>query len=307
MIENKISIIDTPGKQLFIFVGIVLVSVLFVSLAGIVFAYPFFDGDVMSELSKLASEDANMGLLKYFQIVNQLGLFIVPTLVFGHFVMKGNSTFYKITYVPPAKYFLLAIALLFAALPIVGILTEWNEAIQLPDYFNSINQWMRDSEDSARRITTALLEQSNIWDFFVNMIMIAIIPAIGEELFFRGVIQQLFQRWFNNSHSAIIVTAIIFSAFHMQFFGFFPRLLLGAILGYLFYWTNSLWVPILTHFINNGMAVVVGFLEARNGIPSYIDDMSNNEISIYTLIISLLFVSAIVFLFSKKKALNSNN
>jgi len=96
--------------------------------------------------------------------------------------------------------------------------------------------------------------------FLLNMLMVAVIPAVGEELLFRGVIQKLLQKLVNNAHLAIIITAILFSAMHFQFYGFLPRWIMGIILGYLFYWSGNIWYPIIAHFLNNGFQVLMVYL-----------------------------------------------
>jgi membrane protease YdiL (CAAX protease family) len=100
---------------------------------------------------------------------------------------------------------------------------------------------------------------------FVNILMLAIIPALGEELIFRACFQKVFVRWTGNYHVAIWITAIVFSAIHFQFFGFFPRMILGALFGYLFVWSGNIWIPILAHFLNNGMAVLAAFILQQEG------------------------------------------
>ena len=130
--------------------------------------------------------------------------------------------------------------------------------------------------------------------------MIAIIPAIGEELLFRGVIQRLFINWTKNAHWGILITSILFSALHMQFFGFFPRMMLGILFGYLFLWSGSLWLPILCHFINNGSAVVYVYLEQR-GLMGFSSDTlgAENQDMLITIACSIA-ISGLLYLIYKK-------
>jgi hypothetical protein len=107
--------------------------------------------------------------------------------------------------------------------------------------------------------------------------MVAVLAAIGEELIFRGLLQRLFLEWTRNVHVAVFISAFIFSAFHLQFYGFFGRLVLGLILGYLFVWTGSLWVPIAVHFVNNAMAVIVSFLDARGVIATDLENFGSSR------------------------------
>lgn len=307
MRKNKLPMFDTPGLQLFIFLIIVLVSLLFVSLAGIVFAIPFFGSNIITELGKLGSDDADLGLMKYFQVVNQMGLFIVPVVLFGYFVMKSNVKFYKLNMAPDINNFVLVFVLAFSILPIIGFLAEWNDGLQLPEMFSSVEEWMRQSEEKARKITVELLGETSLSGLSINMLMIAIIPAFGEELFFRGVLQQLFEKLFKNSHIAIIVTAFLFSALHMQFFGFIPRFLLGALFGYLFLWSKSMWIPIFAHFVNNGTAVVFSFLAASNTIAIKEEEIGDFNNTTGMIVFSLLLsVSILYYLYNKRVTYNTN-
>ena len=125
------------------------------------------------------------------------------------------------------------------------------------------------------------------------LVAVAIVPAIGEELLFRGLIQKYFRQIFGNPHAAIWVTAILFSAFHLQFYGFLPRMLLGAFFGYLFYFSRNLGYAIIAHFINNGFTVTLLYLY-QAGIISY--DIESDEsvplisIAIFSMIGIILFV-----------------
>ncbi len=136
------------------------------------------------------------------------------------------------------------------------------------DLSSKLNHWLipegswlesmfKSTEDSAMEMTTSMLQYTNPADFVLSFICIAALPAICEELFFRGTLQPLLAKVTKNVHVAIWTTAILFSAFHFQFYGFLPRLLLGGLLGYLTIWTGSLYTPILAHLFNNALALIV--------------------------------------------------
>jgi membrane protease YdiL (CAAX protease family) len=152
---------------------------------------------------------------------------------------------------------------MFACLPFLNWTVSVNEAMKLPGFLRGIEQWMMDAENEAARLTDVFLKMETWSGFAFGMLMIAILPAFGEELFFRGLLQRLFRDWLKNEHVAIVVVAILFGIFHLQFYGILPRILLGLLLGYLYYWTGSLWVPVFAHFLNNGSAVLVSFLSDR--------------------------------------------
>jgi len=154
---------------------------------------------------------------------------------------------------------LLAVAFIMLSLPFINGIAVWNEGLHLPSFLFPIESWMRQSEAEAMRMTEAFLIMDTPLDLLINLIIIAIIPAIGEELLFRGLIQKLFLKWNGKLHLSVWLTAFVFSAVHIQFLGFFPRLLLGAVLGYMLVWSGSLWLPIIAHFTNNAFAVLLTY------------------------------------------------
>ena len=136
--------------------------------------------------------------------------------------------------------------------PFIGLLLEWNMMISFPE-------WLMQFDINSEAFVIAFLQMDTIWDLFYTILVIAVVPAIGEELLFRGYLQQKLGNWLRNPHTAILITAFLFSAIHFHFQGMIPRFALGVLLGYLFYWSNSLWLPILAHFVNNAQAVIFSY------------------------------------------------
>ena len=160
------------------------------------------------------------------------------------------------------------IAILFAvaALPMISLLAEWNKGMELPQFLASMEEMMREMEESSKVLTERFLNTTSEWMLFVNLLVMALLPAVCEEMMFRGWLQRALGQSVDY-HTAIWVSAIVFSAIHFQFYGFIPRMLIGAALGYLYYYTGSLWAPIVAHFTNNAAAVVTAFL-SYNGYTS---------------------------------------
>lgn len=170
----------------------------------------------------------------------------------------------------------LTFAIFILSSPAISVLAQWNEQISFPDSLGKLEAMFRQMEDAALGVTDRFLNSKSYTDLFLNLFIIAAMAALAEEIFFRGAIQQLLERWFKNGHAAVWVAAFIFSAIHMQFYGFIPRLLMGAVLGYLFLYTKNLWVPIFYHFINNASVVLVKF---SIGETSFYDKMENLELN----------------------------
>jgi membrane protease YdiL (CAAX protease family) len=219
---------------------------------------------MQSALSDLTSPQS-LAILKYFQVVQSFGLFIIPPFIIAWFIHGRPSVFLKYKNFPLAVSILLVIAIIYCADPLINWLTEFNSKLSLPEWMNSIQTWIQEAEDQADKITKAFLATQSTSDLLTNLFVIGILPAVGEELLFRGVVQQLFKKLMGNAHAAIWISAAIFSALHLQFFGFLPRMILGAMFGYMLEWSGTLWLPIIAHFVNNATAVVAYYL-ADKGI-----------------------------------------
>jgi membrane protease YdiL (CAAX protease family) len=157
----------------------------------------------------------------------------------------------------------LAALVMVCAIPGINLLADLNNRIVLPECLSSLEQFFRQMEEEAALLTERFMQADNVWVMMINMGLMAVLPALAEEMSFRGVLQQLLG---GRTHVAIWLTAVIFSAIHMQFYGFIPRMLMGALFGYVFVWTGSLWVPIVMHFVNNGMAVLVYYILSSKGV-----------------------------------------
>lgn len=150
--------------------------------------------------------------------------------------------------------------LVLAFMPVNEIFVKMNENMQLPQSLGGVQSWMKEMEESTAALTKFLTEFSTFQQFIIAFIVIAVFAGVGEELIFRGILQNLFIKKFNNIHTGIWLSAIIFSTIHFQFYGFIPRMLLGAVFGYLYVWTGNLWVPIIAHIANNGLIVLATYL-----------------------------------------------
>lgn len=211
--------------------------------------------------------------LKLFQLLSAIGLFIVPPIIYGIVVTKKPFSALALNKFSTPKNWLLVLLIMVISTPFMSWLVEFNSELILPEFLAPLEAWMKQSEQSAEQLTKLFLTFNGISSFLYILLIVAVVPAIGEELLFRGVLQKIMVDWIKNYHIAIWVTAILFSALHMQFYGFLPRMLLGALFGYVFYWSGSLWLPILGHFINNGSVVILSFF-----YPEMIND---SEITLF--------------------------
>jgi len=281
------------GRQLFALLLIILGVGLFFSLFSILISAAFVDGSVFSRVESMGQlqQPGDLSLMKFLQISTQFGFFILPALVFGFLMDKSLTNFFKLKSFPPILISLSAILLIYISNPLNDWLVYQNNLIKLPEVLSGIEGWMRQAEDQAAEMTNIFLQMDHWTDYVTNMLMIGVFAAVGEELLLRGVLQPLFIKVFKNVHLGIWVTAFVFSFIHFQFYGFFARLFLGAVLGYFFYYTNNLWVPILSHFFNNAAAVTYVYISGTPLYSTNLDDL-NTEIpnGLYALISFLLVV-----------------
>lgn len=195
----------------------------------------------------------NMRIMLFLQ--NSI-LFIVAPLIAQYFLWSTpTSETLQLKRLPLRLVLLGCLAILFSG-PFIDMLNTWNQSLHLPSSMHAIEQWMINSEKQAENLTKQLLNVNTWGGFLSNILVIAVLAGVGEELLFRGVLQKILIKWTRNIHIGIFITAILFSAIHLQFFGFIPRLILGALLGYLYVWSRSLWVPIIAHAMNNAWVVI---------------------------------------------------
>jgi len=203
---------------------------------------------------------ADIESVKLMQLVQSLGMFVLPPLVFAYFCSNKPTGFLHFNRNINWLHIALVIFFMILIIPGINLLTTLNQQLVLPKMFAGIEAWMKSSEEQMAKLTEQLLNVHTLAALGFNVFLIAMIPALGEELFFRGTVQGIFRQKMNVK-VAIWITAILFSAIHLQFYGFFPRMLLGAFFGYLLFWSENIWLPIVAHFTNNGIAIIFYYLK----------------------------------------------
>ena len=195
-----------------------------------------------------------------------------------------------------------AILLFVVTMPMISLATQLNERMALPKQLADIEAWMRNSEQAAETVTQKLLQGKDWLGFISNILLIGAFTAVSEEFFFRGVLQREIELWTKNGHWSVWITAFIFSAIHLQFFGFFPRMILGALLGYLFLFSRNLWVPITAHFFNNASVIVVNFFVEKKAL----DQLNNPPITLWLIMLSVASAVFCVILLKKLKQISTS-
>lgn len=194
-------------------------------------------------------------------IVQDLFVFILPAVMLGLLVAGRPMRFLGLSKAPSLLGALGIIVILVAATPALNWTVEWNASMTLPDSLKPLEDWMRMQEEAAQRTTDALMSSTSIWGLLATVATVGIVTGLGEETFFRGALQRVFKEGMRNKHLAVWIAAFVFSTLHFQFYGFVPRMLLGAIFGYAYLWSGSLWVPVIAHAYNNSSVVVMTWLQ----------------------------------------------
>ena len=251
-----------------------------ISLLALVFIFFTLFCAIILKLEVLSFSGMKEGnLLRLTLFTQDLIIFISTPLLTQFFLWKDSTKKSLQLRTPNLIILALGVMAIISISPLIDVLSTWNQGLQLPESLRSIENWMINTEKAAEVATNTLLNTDSWGGFFMNIIIIAIMAGIGEELMFRGVIQKILIGWTKNIHLGILYTAIIFSAIHFQFYGFVPRMILGMVLGYLYIWSKSLWVPVIAHAINNALTVTFTPNTFNKG-NELVKIVSNNQNSI---------------------------
>ena len=246
--------------------------------------------------------------LKWLQFMQTTATFLLPPILCAWLWDEEHKPFRWLKMDVPVQWqnILLAVVIMICAVPGINLLADLNSRVELPKSLEFIEQILKSQEEAAAALTERFLQADNIGGLLLNIGLMALLPAFSEELSFRGTLQQIIYKDQNGKeqstkvHLAIWITAFIFSAIHMQFYGFVPRMLLGAMFGYVFVWSGSLWVPITMHFVNNGLAVLVYYLMGESENTKNIADTLGAGDTWYLGVFSILITSLGLLIFYRR-------
>lgn len=248
-------------------------------------------------MANLEGSGTNAAALKVIQAGSSVGMFVFPPLALS-LLERRRTTYLDHTAAVPPSLWLIVIAVMFFAAPIIELSIQLNEAMRLPAMLAGLEAWMQEQELQMERLTHLFLADTSYAGLLINLLVIAVIPAIGEEFLFRGSLQGILMRWLGNPHAAIWLCAVVFSAIHLQFYGFLPRMLLGALFGYLLFWGRNIWLPIFAHFLNNAAATVSAFYLQRQGRS--LDEINfGDQIPFYVYLLSIAVATVLLYQYRK--------
>jgi len=284
--------------------GFVLVG----PIIGFFLAIPFFEGSITDQLAKMSDPmsypEFRLPLYVMQGAATLIGLALLPSLFWYSVERKGITSWFagKKIY---GSMLMATLVMTIAFMATNSVFIDWNAHLHFPESMKGFEDWARSYEDRAEDLTKFMTQFSSTGEFLLAFVVIAILPAFGEELVFRGLLQPQLFRATKNIHVAIWASAILFSAFHLQFFGFVPRMLLGALFGYLYYWSGNLLMPMFAHFVNNGFSVLMLYLNQK-GVSDI--DMESTETAPWQAVVTFTLIAfAMLYyfkiFFDKKRAL----
>lgn len=287
-----------PWLSLLILIAVIFLGIFVAEFLAIFFMLPFVDMSLREFMLSLGNWEfvpSKRALLLIMQVFISVGAFIAAPLVYFYYFEQENiKNFFQLKkrYAYPI---LLTICLVFSFMIVNTVLVQWNMAIKLPAFLECFEKWAQVKEAELKNRTTFLTTFSSPIELILAFFAIAIIPAIGEELLFRGVLQNLFHRIMQHTHLAILVSAFIFSAIHFQFYGLVPRFCLGVLFGYIYWWSKDIIFPIIGHFINNAFTLTLLFFYRTGRIEQSIEEIEPPSLPIIFFFLIVVIIFSLIF------------
>ena len=257
-------------------------------------------GTVLNIITNIDTLDSSsINALKFMQLVQVFFSFIIPAHLFAR--SESNNRLFEYFQFNNASFknYLLGILLIFSVSPLVSYIAELNEQIQLPSFLSSVENYFKQQQIQTEKFALVFLRDNTGVDLLINIFIVGVLAAVAEELFFRGVLQKIILEKVKNIHLAILICSFLFSALHQEFYTLFPRVLLGMLLGYAYYFSRSIWIPITIHFVNNASAVLLDSLY-KQGISS-LNPNENEYFGIIGVFISLILSISLFWYWNKNK------
>ncbi len=302
-IEHKTDLSGSTNPILTLIIILLLSFVGFQALGpfiGFLFALPFIGLDLQAIMematNPMGSESYKVPLFIVQGVASFIGFIIIPLLYLRFAVKKPMAIFFEAKSLKSYPVMLLTL-LVLCFMFLNSVFIEWNANFKFPEALAGLETQLRKFEDLAKAQTEFLTSFNSTGHFVLAFVVIAVIPAIGEELLFRGFVQNLLHKSTGNIHLAIWIAGFIFSAFHMQFYGLVPRMLLGALFGYLYYWSRSLSTAMIAHFINNGFTIIMMYLYQKGLVD--VDVETEESLPFTGLLVLFILFSGLTFLYHK--------
>ncbi|MDR3261544.1 MAG: CPBP family intramembrane metalloprotease [Tannerella sp.] len=276
------------NRSLFFQLGVMLAGLLIGALSGSL---------ILSVIYRIAGVSFSDVLhepvwtIQVTQLLSSVFTFLLPAWFTAWFCSERPKEFLYLRGFPGIRLlFLLTLATLLIS-PTISLTGYFNSQMRLPDFMAPLEAWMKDSEDLAAGIIERMVSGKGPLSFILNLIVVAVAAGVTEEFLFRGALFSIFRKKIRNPQVVIWSVAVLFSAIHCQFYGFIPRMLLGAYLGYLLYWTKTIWAPVFAHFLNNAGALTGMSNDSLKENAFFTEELAPGDIGWFSVVagISLLF------------------
>ncbi|MDQ3394934.1 MAG: CPBP family intramembrane metalloprotease [Bacteroidota bacterium] len=292
--------VSKPWGSFFILLFFVFCGLFVGQLIGLVLVMLLFDFTLAS-LQDVILDATNHPEAKIpvfvIQTFTALGAFIIAPLLFMKIWLKKPASVFSVSTPISSSIFIITFLIVISFMFVNSLFVEWNAQLTLPEFMKPFENWAYEKEQQAKVLTEFLTSFDSFPQFLLGLVVIAIIPAIGEEMLFRGLIQNQIHDISKNIHVAIWATGFLFSAMHLQFYGLIPRMLLGVLFGYMYYWSGNLIIPIIAHFINNAFTLTMLYLYQIKSIEYDLE--TETSVPWYIVLSSLVVGTIMLFIFRK--------
>ncbi len=271
---------------------------LFIYFLVFVFLFSFGTSFIML----IPGSSSNINVLKFYQVFLSVISFALTPIICGFLWYEKPWKAFSFHHSPTLKQIFLAGILILVISPFINLLAYINEQMVLPPFLSEVESLFKSLEETALKTTQQMLDVDSLGGVMINLLVMAVVPALCEELFFRGGLMKIFTEK-GNKHAAVWIAAVIFSLIHFQMYGFLPRMLMGALLGYLLVWSGSIWLPILVHFLNNSSVVLLSYFGKISGSTETVENLGKAETWEYGIVSAV--VSGVILWMLIKTSRNS--
>jgi len=262
-----------PAYQFLILIGLLLLAIIVGSFIGVIFIGIRYGmhtfSDIVQANLNAPHVSTSLWIIQFFGTTMPI---LATPIIFSYFIVHDPDEYLKTNFHFPWLLIVIVFVAMMLSNPLIEFLGNLNARMVLPKSLKGLEDWMRRSEEDTKKLSDMMMQMDTFWSMVFDLLFIGLLTAIVEEILFRGCLQTIFVRWMKNKHVAVWLAAILFSAFHMEFFGFLPRLFLGVLFGYFAAYSGSVWPAIWGHFVNNGTIVVITYLYQQKLIKISPDD-----------------------------------
>ncbi len=292
-------------RQIFILISVVILGMFVGQYLFIGFAYLKYGAASLGDLNEFVSHvNENAHLLRQSLFFQTLCAFFFPALILSWLFSDDIRQYLHVEQGFSSGVVILTILSILFLMPLLNASIYWTQQIPFPESLKAVGVKIALLEEQAQQMAAMVLTTDKYLIFLINLFIVAVLTAIGEEFLFRGALQNIFSKIFKNPHAVIWTVGIIFSFVHFRFYGFFARAFLGVYLGYLLYYSKSIWVPILAHFTQNAMGVVSFYSIKDPKLLEKLDHIGTGSTWWVSLLSLILFSATVVWLVRKCKSQN---